>query len=330
MFTLLIVVAFGTFLAAALWSRLDRMDPVMRAICGGFAGTCALSLGAFAVACMTLCSTTPTSVTVIHAQEIGFEQDEAEEQTQDADGQEADEKQSAADDVEQDDTKAELEADEFDSAGQSVAEAADEPASDGEEAPEVDPSVLAQAYVVNEDKRPTWVATQPVNAGTTSRITVTAGPHLRIQDCNDDLKEELKKAVDQFIDEHVQFEGASGKLNYSQQFIHTNLVSETYQEAVMSPSFGEMQQLHALIDIPEWFVNDVDARWHELVVTRRLASVGILSFGVLALVSVLFAYFRVDTATKGFYTGRLQFVTALAILALIAVGVLLGRSVPWM
>ena len=51
---------------------------------------------------------------------------------------------------------------------------------------------------------------------------------------------------------------------------------------------------------------------------------------VLLLVTTLFGYFKLDTATRGYYTGRLQFAAAAAILALVAASVLLAKWIPWM
>jgi hypothetical protein len=48
------------------------------------------------------------------------------------------------------------------------------------------------------------------------------------------------------------------------------------------------------------------------------------------LLGTLFSYFKIDTATRGYYTGRLQFVTAGAILLLVTTSVWLARWIPLM
>ena len=50
---------------------------------------------------------------------------------------------------------------------------------------------------------------------------------------------------------------------------------------------------------------------------------------VLLLVAGVFSYFSLDTATRGFYTGRLQFLAAIAILALIGAGLYFARLITW-
>ena len=51
--------------------------------------------------------------------------------------------------------------------------------------------------------------------------------------------------------------------------------------------------------------------------------------GLLLLASV-FGYFRMDNATRGYYTGRLQFMTAAAILGIVGVGAILSQWIHWL
>jgi hypothetical protein len=44
----------------------------------------------------------------------------------------------------------------------------------------------------------------------------------------------------------------------------------------------------------------------------------------------MFSFLKLDTATRGYYTGRLQFGAAATILALVAASVLLMKWIPWM
>ena len=57
---------------------------------------------------------------------------------------------------------------------------------------------------------------------------------------------------------------------------------------------------------------------------------GLFSGGVLLLVGSIFSYFRLDNATRGYYTGRLQFLMAAAILAIVGAGALVSRWIVWL
>ena len=63
---------------------------------------------------------------------------------------------------------------------------------------------------------------------------------------------------------------------------------------------------------------------------ERVSAGTLLTRGGAMLLGTLFSYFRLDTATKGYYTGRLQFAAAAAILTLVAASVLLAKWIPWM
>ena len=91
-----------------------------------------------------------------------------------------------------------------------------------------------------------------------------------------------------------------------------------------------MNQAHALLVFDRPFVRELNDRWHRIKALVRLLQVGLGAAVVLLLLSTVFAYFRLDTATKGYYTGRLQIMAAVAILALAAAGVLMAQWIPWM
>ena len=91
-----------------------------------------------------------------------------------------------------------------------------------------------------------------------------------------------------------------------------------------------MQQQHALLKFGKEFRGEIEKRWNQVVVTSRLAHVALVLVAVLAGLGTIFTYFRLDTATKGYYSGRLQFATGTAILGLVALGILLARWVPWL
>ncbi|MGE0759821.1 MAG: hypothetical protein AB7O38_22595 [Pirellulaceae bacterium] len=91
-----------------------------------------------------------------------------------------------------------------------------------------------------------------------------------------------------------------------------------------------MNQAHALLVFDEPFRQEIDRRWSEIRSRSRLVQTGLSAGAILLLLGTLFSYFKLDTATKGYYTRRLQFVTAGTILALVAASVLLAKWIPGM
>ena len=89
-----------------------------------------------------------------------------------------------------------------------------------------------------------------------------------------------------------------------------------------------MYQTHALMVVDADFGERVLALWKEKKASNRLLQTGLGSGVVLLLLGSLFGYFRLDTATRGYYTGRLQFATAGAILAIVAVSMMVAQWIP--
>ncbi len=216
-----------------------------------------------------------------------------------------------------------------------VDQAAEAEPADDEVTPDITGSedlALVSKVLIDYDARPDWVDREDVEVGQVHQISVCSGPFMQLRESRKVLKGELKKAVDEYINDLVDHPQAAFWLGLDEQFISTNLVQQDnlFDEKIISPSFGVMHQSHALIEVGPQFRDYVETRWHEIHARGRLVALGLAFAGVLGVLLALFGYFNVDTATRGFYTGRLKFVTAAAILAIVVAGWMLARSIPWL
>lgn len=177
--------------------------------------------------------------------------------------------------------------------------------------------------------RPDWLEQKPSIERGTHHIAVKAGPHFRMRQCQLDLEEELKSATSEFINDYLEHSRAATLIGFQSKEIRRQLVRQTFEEQLMT-SVGPMHQAHALLEFDASFLQDLGERWQRVKAACRLIQTASGSGIVLLLVATLFAYFKLDTATKGYYTGRLQFAAAAAILALVTVSVWVARSIPWM
>jgi hypothetical protein len=196
---------------------------------------------------------------------------------------------------------------------------------------EDDIQVMSRVFI-DYDARPDWVDREDVDVGPVHQISVCSGPHMQLRESRKALKGELKKAVDEYVNDLVEHPQAAFWLNLDEEFIRSNLVKpqNLFDEKIISPSFGVMHQSHALVEVGPQFRDHVEASWHQFHAKSRLVITGLICGGVLGVILALFGYFRADTATRGFYTGRLKFVTAIAILAVVVAGLMLARSIPWL
>ncbi len=235
------------------------------------------------------------------------------------------------------------------------AENSEDDGDDADSDSEIDADEELKIQLVPEEGKPirpaipeskSWVDSEPVLEGDVHTMAVSSGPHETLQECRRSLDEKLKAAVDEYIDWYLgkvygnQFK-ASNFVDFDASYVRANLINVpanpdgVYSELIKF-SIGPMHQTHSLVRFgPEFRTvldhrrSEIDHRWKRMRQTGRLLAAA-LGFGfILAVLGVVFGYFRLDTATRGYYTGRLQFIAAVAILAAIVAGLVLARQVPW-
>ena len=193
-------------------------------------------------------------------------------------------------------------------------------------------------------KRPDWVGKKPFREGDIDKLPVASGYEVRQQSADRALLDALKQHFDRYINEHVGSKYAATLVGYS---IHETrdggdrifqlVIDDRFFQIGKNPfeelvefEFGVMHQSHLLVSIDGDVRSEIDRRWREIRATSRLLQTALGAGVVLMLLGTVFGYFKLDTATRGYYTGRLQFGTAATILALVAVCVLLAKWIHWM
>jgi hypothetical protein len=190
---------------------------------------------------------------------------------------------------------------------------------------------LAHAQI-DFEARPPWVDRPAEQVGEALQVSVASGPFLRLAGARRELDQQLKLAVDTHINEWLGHPGAARWIDWNPDRIRAALVApeHVFDEQVISPSFGSMHQSHALLEFGPGFHREIERAWHEVVARAQLVRITLLAAAVLGVLAMLFGYLQADTATRGFYAGRLKFATGVAILGWLALGIVLARSIPWL
>lgn len=177
------------------------------------------------------------------------------------------------------------------------------------------------------------------------RRRVTGGPAGSIEECQQSLEVAIQQAVDAYVDALLE-PGASSKLEIAPEYIEQRILKDTYQEkhdlesldpklVASETAAGAMLSLHGLLEFDAGVERDIRDAWRDYQVRGRLWAAGISFAGVLGVVGSMFGYLRLDTVTKGYYTGRLMLAAGAAILAVIAatagaLALLIGSGMgPW-
>lgn len=195
------------------------------------------------------------------------------------------------------------------------------------ERPEV-PIVSDVRYL--SENRPAWLEMAPAFERGEMKVAVRGGPYQKARDCEADLEHQVQQVVRDFIREHLHSDVAPTLLTYTLKDLRTKHVVQQEFSEQLATRFGVMSQVHAQLVFDQSFQNELDDRWQEIRSKSRLLQLG-LGVGVLMLfLATLFGFLRIDTATRGSYTGRLQFGAAAMILTLVAASVLLAKWIPWL
>jgi hypothetical protein len=228
-------------------------------------------------------------------------------------------------------------AQEADSAAASNTESAFFAAAKTESAADTQPTSLHSLPLTIADDviippgRPAWVESKPVREGTVHTSAVKSDPYKRDSDARAALDEKLEKETAAYIAETLGSRLAPQFIHFDASTIRAELVKgNTYHETIESPTVGSMEQYHALIEFPQGFQDRIRHQWDQVKAKWRLAQLGLVAGGAILLLGTVFGYFRVDNATRGYYTGRLQFLSAAAILAIVGAGVVLARWIHWL
>jgi hypothetical protein len=187
------------------------------------------------------------------------------------------------------------------------------------------------AGVVIPPGRPEWTSAEPNLTDSVHTIPVASGPYHRRSDADRALDENLVQAARDYIGEQLGSNLAATFITYDAQQIKSRFVkpANTYHD-VANYSIGPMHENFALIEFGPEFRQEINHSWRHFRGESRLWQLGLFAGAGLLLIGSVYGYFRMDNATRGYYTGRLQFMTAAAILSVVGGGVLLARWIHWL
>ncbi len=109
------------------------------------------------------------------------------------------------------------------------------------------------------------------------------------------------------------------------QYLSTNVIKDRYREEEVheDDAIGEGIHQHALLVFNPEAARHFRQEWRGLLQERRLLLFAGAVVVLLALVGTIFGYLKTDTATRGYYTGRLRLAASVMIAGLTAAAVAL-------
>lgn len=199
---------------------------------------------------------------------------------------------------------------------------------------EPEPAGAESSFTVSEDPRPGWVDALPGLSGGVYSLAVNSGPFVSLPECQRELDQQMKLAADRYIDDYLPGEQASALVDIPLEYLKRRVKKAEYVEIVRSKTLlpldlGPMYQIHARLEFDDEARADFSRQWHNAEVVNRLWYTGGAAALVLALLSTVYGYLKLDLRTGEAHKGRLQLAATLVAL-IAAAGVLLVRwAVPF-
>lgn len=136
------------------------------------------------------------------------------------------------------------------------------------------------------------------------QITIHAGPHSNLNDCEAELAEKRQAALADYAEKLLGSDAAE-QINV-EQFLFTHKVPERRKvEEFEHPEFGPMLNLYAELTFDREIQQALRSQYHDAVIGERLKLTGVASASVLLMLSAVFGFLKLDTASRGYYRGRL-------------------------
>ncbi len=166
--------------------------------------------------------------------------------------------------------------------------------------------------------QPNWIGQPSKRVGAVFQTVVTSDPYTTKEECDAALDSQLVQATDRYVDELLGPQ-AHRLVPVDIGTIRHAVCREEYVET-LDTSVGPMRRVHVLLAFDERLRDSLRDRYRSAVQHRRVSQAGGGALAVLLVLATLFGYLKLDTATRGFYTRRLQVVATVVILAVVVLG----------
>lgn len=165
---------------------------------------------------------------------------------------------------------------------------------------------------------PEWVTRGEGRVDGVFRMPIAIGPFPSYEDCGPEKPKAYADAIKRYANEYLE-EGAGEYVNLPMWYINQNIYRDEAKEYRESPTLGKMVVAHYLLEFNDDVRQHIVQVYHQALVAERLKYGGLSAAGVFGLLATAFGYLKLDTLSRGYYTGRLRAAAAVAILGL-AVG----------
>lgn len=188
------------------------------------------------------------------------------------------------------------------------------------------PGAIGNVQVVSGDRSalPEW-AKQGGGIGADGAYftVVKCGPHLNFDACWNDALNRVDQAVRDHRVRHALGDGYRPPSRPLPKVLREQLMAEHFLERGDS-SVGETMTLYTRVAFTREATASLRAWQADMLANNRTIFATVLGALVVGLVAIAYGYFRIDTATLGYYTWRLRFVALFLLIGITISGIAAG------
>jgi hypothetical protein len=180
---------------------------------------------------------------------------------------------------------------------------------DGKESPEELPA--AESTPPSPPKTPAWVLEAPHQVGEVYRQVISSDRFSSLAECRHQLEGKLLAAVADRVRQNVTNHRWAGdpispaQLGVTLDYVLRELCTAEFPETVESPSLGELQVDHMLVEFTPAQDELLRERWLQYERRSRFTHVATIAGSLLAMLASVYGLIQFDTYTRGYYTRQL-------------------------
>ena len=191
---------------------------------------------------------------------------------------------------------------------------------------------------------PDWISQfesrEFTDSETDRHVLISSDTYEYQKEALDEAWSKAEQKVREYLNEHIA-PGAGEALAVDRTYIQNNLTVQQHVQHYRTPNpyqdsdVIEMDHLlfyRAFVELglgdrfDQWAGN----RYEEHLVRSRVLQTALLVLSGIVVLGILYGFLHMNHRTRGFYAGRLQTVTLIAVLAVIVLAVALSNSFDWL
>lgn len=163
--------------------------------------------------------------------------------------------------------------------------------------------------------RPEWVDEPDRHVGDVHHTVLVSDPFATHGECIESLHDEMRTVTNRYLVQQFG-RGADRATSIDIGTILSLICTKEWVEPIQR-EWGTTNRVHVKMEFDRNVRAELERNWKQSQLRKRLFTTGAFASLVLGALGIIYTYLKVDTATKGYYTKRLQFAAGTGLLGVL-------------